>query len=311
VVVTPSEWQRLTRYARRVGAAIAHLVSIVRPNTMYRWLIGMKWKSPQKPRKPGRPRTPEHIEQVVLRVARETGRAYTRILGELRKLGFMAVSRSTVVNILKRAGLDPSPHRLKATWDEFIKRHASTLWACDFLPRRVLTWRGWKDAYVLVFINVKTRVAWVSPSTFVPVQDWTVPQVERFIAQFKDIPQRPKIVLHDNDTRFGTSFKQALRTHDVEPLPLQIRSPNLNAYVERFIQTLQQECLDHFLVFGTRHLDHLLKEFLEHYHTERPHQGMDNAPLRREAPPSCASTSPVICRHRLGGLLRHYERKAA
>jgi putative transposase len=186
--------------------------------------------------------------------------ASTRILGKLRKLEYIAVFRSTVVNILKRHGLDPRPHRQKATWDEFIRRHASTLWACDFLPKRVMTVRGWKYAYVLVFINVKSRFAWVSPSTFVPVPEWTAQQVDEFIRQFKDTPRRPEIVLHDNDSRFGACSKEALKAHGVQPLPLQLRSPNLNAYMERFIQTLQQECLDHFVIFGTVHLDHLLKE---------------------------------------------------
>jgi transposase len=84
--------------------AIRHLVSIVTPHTFDRWLNGAKWRKGTKPRKPGRPRTPEEIEQLILRIARETGWGYTRILGELKKLGINTVSRSTVVNILKRAG---------------------------------------------------------------------------------------------------------------------------------------------------------------------------------------------------------------
>jgi transposase InsO family protein len=92
--------------------------------------------------------------------------------------------------------------------------------------------------------------------------------------------------------------------------PWQYRSPNQNAYVERFVQTIEQECLDKFIVFGREHLDHVCREYVEHYHAERPHQAMENRPLTvtGAAPPS---TGEIICRERLGGVLRHYQRAAA
>ena len=87
VRLTAKERQRLIHYGRRVGMAIRHLVSIVTPHTFDRWLNGAKWRKGTKPRKPGRPRTPADIEQLILRIARETGWGYSRILGELKKLG--------------------------------------------------------------------------------------------------------------------------------------------------------------------------------------------------------------------------------
>ncbi len=89
---------------------------------------------------------------------------------------------------------------------------------------------------------------------------------------------------------------------------LAMRAPNTNAYVERFIQSLQVECLDHFLVFGEKHLDYLVREYVEHYHTERPHQSLGNRPISGEPPPSGGNIS---CRTRLGGLLKDYYRSAA
>ena len=91
-----------------------------------------------------------------------------------------------------------------------------------------------------------------------------------------------------------------------------MKSPNLNAYVERFIQTLQKECLDRFLVVGERHLDHLVRNFVEHYHEERPHQGKGNQPLsvggeKLEQVP----VSEITCSERLGGVLKHYHREVA
>ena len=99
-----------------------------------------------------------------------------------------------------------------------------------------------------------------------------------------------------------------------------IRSPNTVAFVERFVQTIQQECLDHFVVFGEAHLNHLCREFVEHYHLERPHQGKDNELLRPprkrkrsadQTPPESLSLRDLRCRQRLGGLLKHYHRAAA
>ncbi len=100
------------------------------------------------------------------------------------------------------------------------------------------------------------------------------------------------------------------------------RSPNTNASVERFIQTLQQEALDYFIVFGQQHMDILVSELVEHYHEERPHQGMDNDVLvaaepatakakDKKPPPDVVPVSQIACRERLGGVLKHYYRKAA
>jgi transposase InsO family protein len=93
---------------------------------------------------------------------------------------------------------------------------------------------------------------------------------------------------------------------------LAFRAPNTNAYVERFIQTIQQECLDKFIVYDAVHLDYLIREYVEHYHTERPHQSKGNLPLT-VGPPTASDNiaGEVVCRERPGGVLRHYYRAAA
>ena len=85
----------------------------------------------------------------------------------------------------------------------------------------------------------------------------------------------------------------------------------MNAYVERFIQTIKWECLGYFVICGEQHFDHLVREFVAHYHEERPHQGLDNRLLRGEPPPGNDGEGPVLCRTRLGGLSKHYYRAAA
>ena len=90
----------------------------------------------------------------------------------------------------------------------------------------------------------------------------------------------------------------------------------MNAYAERFIQTLGQECLDRFLIFGLSHFDHLNSEFLAHYHEDRPHQSLGNEPVLKKRRLKVSEDDPVSprdirCRTRLGGLLKSYCRWAA
>ena len=163
LTVTARERHRLVRLGTRLGSAIRDLVTIVTPRAFARWVAGGRSPKPRAAkRKPGRPRTPEDIRRLVLKIARETGWGYARVLGELRKLGIRSVSRTTVATILREAGLDPGPKRGAGTWSDFVQRHAATLWACDFLSVRSATLRGFVDLYVLFFIHVGSRRVFAS-----------------------------------------------------------------------------------------------------------------------------------------------------
>jgi putative transposase len=145
ISVTPSERQRLLKYGKPLGQAIRQLITIVSPRTFARWVKGdatATARGGQPAARPGRPRTAEDIRALVLRLARANAWGYTRILGELKKLGVRKISRTTVIKILKENGLDPGPRRGEDTWDDFLKRHAATLWACDFFSTKVWTLSG-------------------------------------------------------------------------------------------------------------------------------------------------------------------------
>ena len=116
-------------------------------------------------------------------------------------------------------------------------------------------------------------------------------------------------MLDDSDTKFTQQFRDILKTEGLRPKRLTPVSPNLNAFVERFIQTLKHECLDHFLIVSEKQLNFIARVYLDHYHRERPHQGLGNMPLSQSPPASGAGE--IICQERLGGLLKHYERAAA
>ena len=132
----------------------------------------------------------------------------------------------------------------------------------------------------------------------------------------KDSGLKADIVMHDRDSKFTEDFDQTLKDADLEVKKAAYRSPNTVAFVERFIQTMQQECLDHFIVFGERHMNHLVREMVAFYHESRPHQAKHSDLLVRvrEATnaeePEVVRLSDVRCKKRLGGVLTHYYRKA-
>jgi hypothetical protein len=118
-------------------------------------------------------------------------------------------------------------------------------------------------------------------------------------------------LIHDRDTKFCAAFKHILDESGVKRLPLPAKSPNLNAIAERWIRSVKEEALSQLILFGERSLWHVLKEYVTHHHAERPHQGKGNVmlfPANRTQP---RSERPIVCRERLGGLLKFYDREAA
>jgi putative transposase len=257
------------------------------------------------------------------RLARENDWGYTRIMGEIMKLGITPPSRNTVKRILKQAGLEPGPKRGEGTWDEFLTRHAATLVQCDFLNKRIWTPKGLRDVFVLVFLHVGTRRAFVSPATTNPTEAWVRGHTESYLQHAKAEKLLIEMLFHDRDGKFTPALDSDLARRQIEVRKTAFRAPNTNAYVERFIQTIQHECLDHFVILGERHFNYLVSEWLEHYHKERPHQALGNEPLKKAKPrgrsmkkhgkfeEQILPLSEVRCKQRLGGLLKHYSRKAA
>ena len=136
---TSAERKRLLKFGKPIGRAIEELITIVTPSTFYRWVRDEKNGKPKNANPKGGQRKPEAIRQLVLTIARETGFGYTRIIGELRKLGIKKISRQTVRNILKEEGVQPGPDRTSDTWADFLKRHGETRWGCDFFSVKTVT----------------------------------------------------------------------------------------------------------------------------------------------------------------------------
>ncbi len=116
-----------------------------------------------------------------------------------------------------------------------------------------------------------------------------------------------RYLIHDRDPLFTRSFRETLKSSGVK---LPARSPNLNAYAERFVRSIKSECLAQIIPLGERHLCQAVKEYSEHYHFERNHQGLDNE-LIEEPSDEPHIGGDVECRERMGGILRYYYQRAA
>ena len=273
VVCTPAERQRLVKLGKPLGSAIKDLITIVTPRSFARWASAADRTRKEKKmtRKPGRPRTPEAIRELIIQMAKDNGWGLGRILGELKKLGIRSVCKSTVRNILKEHGFDPGPKRGEGTWDDFIRIHAKTLRACDFISKKVWTLGGLVDFFVLFFIHIDTRKIHIAGITPNPDGRWMAQQARNLCMFFDDWPDRPEYIVCDKDTKFTAQFEVILESDDIELKRTAVRAPNQNAYAERFAQTIQQKCLDHFVVLGEKHLRHLIQEFVTYYNEQRPH----------------------------------------
>lgn len=309
----PEERERLLKYGKPIGRAIEELVTIVSPGTFYRWIREEKNGKPKPKNSKGGQRKPKEIRELVIEIAKTTGFGYTRIIGELRKLGIKKISRQTVRNILKEEGIQPAPDRTSDTWDNFIKRHAETLWAVDFFCVKTVTTRGLRDMYVLVWLCMTSREVIASGSTEHPNSAWVTKQVDLFVDQTAAREKKPDIIMHDRDTKFTKEFTARLKERGLRTNALPKASPNLNGRCERFIETIKLECLSKFLIFGKRHLDYLVAEFVDYYNTRRSHMERDNLPPVREEPDEVDALKfdEIEVKSYVGGLVKSFERKAA
>ena len=120
-----------------------------------------------------------------------------------------------------------------------------------------------------------------------------------------------RYLIHDRDPLFAELFRALLGSAGVTTVKLPARSPNLNAYAERFVRSIKSECLGKIIPLGERHLRTVVSEYTQHYHLERNHQGLDNQLISRSPDRSADMDRDVLCNERLGGILKNYYRIAA
>ena len=251
------------------------------------------------------------IVDLILRFAKQNPSwGYDRIQGGLANLGYH-ICDTTVGNVLKAHGIEPAPDRQRqTTWATFLKAHWDVLAAIDFTTIEVWTRGGLVTYYLLFVMELKTRRVHFAGCTPNPDQTW-MKVIARNLTDAEDgFLLGKRYLLMDRDGKFCPAFRAMLTDADVEPLRLPPRSPNLNSHLERFMRSIKGETLHRMIFFGENALRRATNSYLEHYHAERNHQGLDNkiiAPAEQVG----QDVGNIECRERLGGMLKYYYRHAA
>jgi transposase InsO family protein len=316
LILNDSQKRRLAKAAARLPrAALREIGTLFSPDTLlkwHRWLVARKYDGSDRRGKPGPAPTKQRmIRSLVLRMAEENPDwGYGRMYGELKKLGYK-VHWQTVRRVMKDHGLlddpDPTP---KTSWKTFLQSHWESVAACDFFTVEAWTPKGLTRYLVFFVIHVSTRRVEIAGIHEAPCEKEMV-QWARNLTDVEDgFLKGKRILIHDRDPLFTHKFRQTLGAAGVRSLKLPKQSPNLNAYSESWVRTIKRECLHKMILFGEKHVRHVVEQFVEHYNLERPHSGIEHG-----TPVPCEQFSPdegpVACKKRLGGLLRSYYRQAA
>lgn len=174
----------------------------------------------------------------------------------------------------------------------------------------MLTRAGLVRYFVLFVIELQSRRVEIAGISAEPDGQW----MKQLARNLTDVEAGALLgapyLIHDRDPLFTHAFRDLLKSSGVEPVKLPARSPNLNAYAERFVRSIKSECLARIIPLGEHHLRQAVKEYTAHYHCERNHQGLNNQLIEKTRDRLNADNT-VVCRERLGGVLKYYYRCAA
>jgi transposase InsO family protein len=298
----------LAARAYRVGRrALRDIATIATPDTLLRWhrqLIARKWTYATRARKRG---VLAEIRRLVVRMAEENPTwGYTRIQGALKNIGHR-VGRSTIARILKAHGVPPVPQR-PTSWQTFLRAHWGVIAGADFFTTEVWTWRGLVTYYTVFVIDLASRRVHVLGATPHPTELFMGQMVRLVTAADDGALVGHRALICDRDRKWSRAVRQQLGDAGIRVILTPARAPNANAYAERFVRSIKEECLDRMLPVGERHFRRAVAEFVAHYHRERNHQGLGNELIA--GTPARDAAGHVSRRSRLGGLLNYYDRAA-
>src|SRR4030081_1546308 len=248
LMLSDAERKALGEIGHRLGhKVLADVATIARPDTIlgwYRKLVARKFDGSKVRRGPGRPRIKREVEQLIIRMASENRDwGYDRIAGALANLGY-EISDQTVGNVLRRHGMPPAPERKRTTtWAAFIRTHQALLAGTDFFTAERLTLRGLGNHHVLFFIHPESRRVDIAGITVHPDEPWMTQIARNVTMEGCGALRDCRYLLHDRDTKYTHAFRSIIASGRVEPLAPPARSPNLNAYAERWVRSVREECL--------------------------------------------------------------------
>ncbi len=311
LLLSDGERRRLGILAARVGRKLLEELDLTfSPETLLRWyrkLVAAKYDG-TKQRGKGRPAVSDAVAEWIVRMASENESwGVRRISGALANLGLVA-SAATVRRVLQDAGIPPAPTRKRELrWVDFLRRHHEAIAAADFFTVEVLGKFGLVRYHVLFAIHLACRRVHIAGIVREPDGAYTEQKAREWTDPFDGFLKDKRYLIVDRGTVFTQRFEQILARGGVKLLRTPPRSPNLNAYAERFVRSIKEECLQRVIILSEHHLRTLVRDYVEHYHHERNHQGIGNQLI--EGKP--CRDGPIRCRERQGGLLRFYTREAA
>ena len=280
---------------------------LVTPDTILRWhrdIIRRRWAARSRRGKTGRPATRRSISALVLRLARENPSwGYRRIHGELAGLG-VGVSASTVWEILKKAGIDPAPRRSGPAWSLFLRSQAEAILACDFFTADLL---DGNQAYVLAVIEHATRRIRILGVTLHPTGEWTAQQARNLLMDLGEQAHRVKFMIRDRGSNFTAAFDAVLADAGIQTVLCNVRTPRMNAIIERWIGGCRRELLDLTLIWNQAHLRRILRAYETHHNQHRPHRSLNSAaPMKPLPEPVDLNRYRVRRQTRIGCLINEY-----
>jgi transposase InsO family protein len=216
------------------------------------------------------------------------------------------MSATTVRKILRDAGLGPAGKRPSLSWRTFLRQQAESMLAVDSFTVETISLRR---LYVLFFIELGTRRVHLGGCTANPTGIWVTQRAREFCWTLQAQPSRFRFLVRDRDSKFTRGFDAVFASEGIRVVKTPVRAPKANAFAERFVGSIRRECLDWLLILNRRHLEHVLRDYLDHYNTHRPHRSLDLAPPAKieHRPPISFSSRRDLKRHdRLGGLIHEY-----
>jgi transposase InsO family protein len=270
-------------------------LTIVRPETVVRWhRAGFRsyWRWKSRPRS-GRPAVPAEIRRLIreMSIANPLWGA-PRIHGELLKLG-IEIGQTSVAKYMARRRGPPSQG-----WKTFLRNHADGIAAMDLFVVPTISFRPLYG--LLIMDHGRRQIPWFGVTAH-PTAEWIANQLTEACGW----EQIPRYLIRDRDSRYGEIFIRRVRSIGIRDRPTFARSPWQNAYAERLIGSIRRECIDHVVVFGERHLRHVLLSYMSYYNGTRTHLSLNkDAPISRVA----ETAGRILCRPILSGLHHQYVR---
>src|SRR6266516_4169963 len=290
-------------------------IFLVTPDTILRWhrrLVTRKWTQPDH--RCGRPPLTDHVVTLILRLAGENPRWATSASKANSRSSASACRRLPSAPSCWATGCDPRPDGRRSPGERSFERRppASS-------PPPSSPWRpsASRPSTVLFFIELHTQQVRVAGVTDHPNGAWVIQRARERAIEMESLEGAiaPRFLVRDRDSKFTRAFDDVFVCDGIQVIQTPIQAPNANAFAERWVRTVRQECLDWMLLWSRRQLEHVLDEYVRHHNDERPHRSLALCPPRAievgAGPDVVTTAARVRRRDRLGGLVHEYYQVAA